>query len=150
MAIWKWPRCPQYMQRNLVTKIGNTTYGVDVIIEGNLAGILIQSNAIITWSNIVRYCIYNYRDWGGISNRCSIHKRHPIPRPNVYVWGFRAPYIRDLMVNICEKINRVITAPHCMLWAILYHVGQFKKENPLHNHFALEFCDLLRCQMLVY
>ena len=33
-------------------------------------------------SNIVRYHIYNYRNWGKISTRCWIYKRHPIPRPN--------------------------------------------------------------------
>ena len=35
----------------------------------------IQSNAVITRSNIVRYYINNYRNWSRISVRCLIHKR---------------------------------------------------------------------------
>ena len=46
-----------------------------------------QSRAIIKWSNIVRYYIYNNRDWGTISIRCWIHKRHSIPRPNGRAMG---------------------------------------------------------------
>ena len=42
----------------------------------------IQSSAVITRSNIVRFCINNCRNWDIISIRCWIHKRHPIPRPN--------------------------------------------------------------------
>ena len=41
-----------------------------------------QSSAVITWSNIARYYINNYRNWSRISIRCWIHKRHPIPRPS--------------------------------------------------------------------
>ena len=58
--------------------------------------------------NIVRYYINNYRNWGRISIRCWIHKRHPIPRPDGRAKGVS-------FVNICEKIDRVITAPHCIL-----------------------------------
>ena len=36
-------------------------------------------------SNIVRYYINDYRKGGRISISCWIHKRHPIPRPNVRV-----------------------------------------------------------------
>ena len=42
----------------------------------------IQSSAVIMRSNVIRYCIDNYTNWGRISIRCWIHKRHPIPRPN--------------------------------------------------------------------
>ena len=41
----------------------------------------IHSNAVITQSNIVRYCIKVCWNWGTISIKCWIHKRHPIPRP---------------------------------------------------------------------
>ena len=47
----------------------------------------IQSSAVISAvimrSNIVSYYINNYRNWGRISIRCWIHKRHPIPHPIV-------------------------------------------------------------------
>ena len=43
--------------------------------------IIIQSSAAITLSNLVRYHINDYRNWGRISITCWIHKRHPIPRP---------------------------------------------------------------------
>ena len=42
----------------------------------------LQSSAVITRSNVVRYYINNYRNRGRISIRCWIHKRHSIPRPN--------------------------------------------------------------------
>ena len=38
----------------------------------------IQSTAVIMRSNIVRYYVNNYRNWGRISIRCWVHKRHPI------------------------------------------------------------------------
>ena len=47
----------------------------------------IQSGAIIAQSNIVRYYINNYRNWGRISVRCWMHKRHPIPCPNGRAMG---------------------------------------------------------------
>ena len=40
-----------------------------------------KSNVVITRSNIVRHYVNDYRDWGRISVRCRIHKRHPIPTP---------------------------------------------------------------------
>ena len=45
---------------------------------------------IITAHNctyIVRYYINDYRNWGRISIRCWIHKRHPIPHPNGRAMG---------------------------------------------------------------
>ena len=66
----------------------------------------IESSAVITLSNIVRYCINNYRNRDRISISCWIHKIHPIPRPNGrYGVSF---------VDFCQKIDRVITAPHCI------------------------------------
>ena len=49
--------------------------------------ILIQLSVIIIQSSIVRFYINNYRNWGRISIRCWIHKRHPIPRPNRRAMG---------------------------------------------------------------
>ena len=48
---------------------------------------VLQSSAGLTRSSIVRYNINNYRNWGRISVRCWIHKRHPIPRPNGRAMG---------------------------------------------------------------
>ena len=62
----------------------------------------IQSSAVITWSNIVRYYTNNYRNWGRISITCWIHKRHPTPRP----------YGRAMGCYLWEKWP-VIMAPHC-------------------------------------
>ena len=47
----------------------------------------IQSSAVITRSNIVRYYINNYRNWSRMSIRCRIHKRHHITRPNGRAMG---------------------------------------------------------------
>ena len=67
----------------------------------------VQSSAVITRFNIVRYYINNYRNWGRILIRCWIHKRHFIPRPNGLAMGC-------LFVNICGKIDLIIRAPHCI------------------------------------
>ena len=45
----------------------------------------IQSSTVKTRSNIVKYYINDYRNWGKISIKCWIYKRHPIPRPE-YLW----------------------------------------------------------------
>ena len=42
---------------------------------------IVQSSAVITWSNIIRYYMNNYRNCGRISIRCCIYKRHLIPCP---------------------------------------------------------------------
>ena len=47
----------------------------------------VQSSVFITWSNIVRYCMNNYRNSGRLSIRCWTHKRHPIARPNGRAMG---------------------------------------------------------------
>ena len=69
----------------------------------------LQLSAVITCSNIVRYFMNNYRNWGRISIRCWIHKRHPIPHS-----PWRASYGVSF-VNICEKIDHVMMAPWCIL-----------------------------------
>ena len=45
---------------------------------------------------------YNYRNWGRISIRCSIHKRHPIA---------------------CAKIDHVTTALHCISLKTEWHIN---------------------------
>ena len=47
----------------------------------------VQSSAVITRFNIVRYYINKYRNWSRIWIRRWIHKRHPIPRPNGRAMG---------------------------------------------------------------
>ena len=49
--------------------------------------LIIQSSAVIMRSNIVRYFINNYRNWGRISIRCCSPKRHNIPRHNGRAMG---------------------------------------------------------------
>ena len=70
---------------------------------------VIQWSVVITQSKIVRYYINNYRNWGRLSIKCWIYKRHPIPRPNGRAMGW-------LFVNICEKIGRVIMTSHCIMF----------------------------------
>ena len=47
----------------------------------------IQSSAVITRLNIIRYYIDNYRNWSRLRIRRWTHKRHPIPSPNGRVLG---------------------------------------------------------------
>ena len=61
----------------------------------------IQSTAIITWSNITRYCIHHFSNWDEISIRVLTQKKTP---HICYGWS---------LVRILEKIDRVITAQHC-------------------------------------
>ena len=70
----------------------------------------IKSSAVITRCNIVKYCINNCRNWGRISIRCWILKRHPIVW-GVLLWG---PY---LALTGCLLLisDHVITAPHCIM-----------------------------------
>ena len=46
----------------------------------------IQSSAVTTWSNIVRYYINNYRNWSRTSIRCWIYRRHPPKSPLSLLW----------------------------------------------------------------
>ena len=50
-------------------------------------GFHIQSSAVITRFNMIRYCINNCRNRDRISIRCCIHKRHPIARPDGRAMG---------------------------------------------------------------
>ena len=68
----------------------------------------IQSRTVITRSSIVRYYINNYRNWGRISIRCWIHKRHPIPRPNGQAMGCL------LGIFVRKLTTYVIRTPHCV------------------------------------
>ena len=43
----------------------------------------IQSSAVIMRSKIIRYCINLCRNWGGLSIRCWIDWRQPIPHPRL-------------------------------------------------------------------
>ena len=100
---------------------------------------LIQSSAVITRFNIVRYYIADYRNWSRISIRCWNHKR-------------RASY-GVYFVNICEKPNRVITAPHCICilrrqWIMNTGIYGYETENNIlwlnfHNAFHSVFLIIL-------
>ena len=65
----------------------------------------IQQRAVLTRSNIVRCFKNNCQDWGRISIRCWIHKKHLIPGPNE-------------RTNIFEKFNRVYT---CLMERNYFH-----------------------------
>ena len=66
---------------------------------------ILQSSAVITWSNKTWYCIHRCWKWGRIS--IWTLKRHPIPRPNV-TYGVS-------FVNMVKKFDRVISALHCTI-----------------------------------
>ena len=72
---------------------------------------------VITRYNIVRYYMNNYKNWGRKSIRCWIHKKTSHTSP------YRASYVVSF-VNICEKIDRVITAPHCMYYLNWRRTGE--------------------------
>ena len=75
-----------------------------------------QSSVVITRSNMVTCCINNYRNWDRISIRWWNHKR-------------RARYGVSF-VNICEKIDRVITAPRCIFKQLTeYHMSLERYYN---------------------
>ena len=66
----------------------------------------IRSGTIITWSNIIWYCIYHWNARGRIQIRVWIHKNTPHSSP------YRASH-GVYFVRILQKIDRVITASHC-------------------------------------
>ena len=70
-----------------------------------------ELSAVITQSNIIRYYINNYRNWGRISTRYWIHRRHTIPRPNGWA-------VECLLWIFLEKVDRIITASHCNFFQI--------------------------------
>ena len=47
----------------------------------------ILSSTVVTRSNVVQYCIKDYRNWGRIAIKCGIHKRHPISHPRGQAMG---------------------------------------------------------------
>ena len=76
----------------------------------------IQSNAVITRSNIVTHCINNCRNWGRISIRRRIHKIHPVPRPNGELWVvfcecFWENWPRYIGTALYLKYIQIITQP---------------------------------------
>ena len=77
----------------------------------------IPLSAVITRSNIVRYCINDYTNTNRISIRCWIHKRHPEPGPN-----------RVSFVNILKKFDRGISTT---AWNRAY----------IHTHYY--YCSLI-------
>ena len=84
-----------------------------------------QSSVVITRSNIARYCIFNYRHCDKISIRCWIHKRNTIPRPNGRAMAF---------FNMCENIDRIITATQSILFCTAILLGRPPTPPPPHPH----------------
>ena len=67
-----------------------------------------QSNPVITRSNIVRNYINDCSDWGRISIRFWIQKKHPIPRPDGRAMGCLCEYLWEN----CPRYNG--TALYCI------------------------------------
>ena len=75
------------------------------------------------WSNITRYCIHHFSDWGRIYIRILTPKRHPLPRLcgrdiGCLLWGF------------WRKIYDIITAPHCICIVCIHLHILFRKFWP--------------------
>ena len=64
-----------------------------------------QSSAIIMRSNIVRYYINNYRNWGRISTRCWIHIWNPIPRPLGRGMGCLTPQVIKIQCSTTQETH---------------------------------------------
>ena len=71
----------------------------------------LQSNVVITRSNLSLYCIQHCDYSSKACIRLETHNRHPIPRPNGRVFVVKVP----------ENIDRIATAPHCIfaVWILL-------------------------------
>ena len=94
--------------------------------------VLLQSDAIITQSNMTRYCIHRCNDWSRIYIGVSIHKVHPIARPlgrdigwifcilMDEIWGDFVYFVS--FMRTFKKIDCVMKAPHCGC-VILYVFG---------------------------
>ena len=74
-------------------------YGKDFVCK-------MQWNAVITWSNITWFCKHHCTDWGRINR---IFK----PQKTLHISPYHARYEVSFL-KILEKIDRVITAPHCI------------------------------------
>ena len=67
---------------------------------------LLQSSAIIIRTNIVRWYLNNYRNWAEYQSDAGSRKDTPYLALSSVLWVS--------LVNVCEKIDYVITAPHCI------------------------------------
>ena len=118
--------------------------------------ITVQSSAVIKRSNIVRYCINNCRNWGRISIRCWIHKRHPIPLTLTgklrgvfceYLWENRLHYngttlyfgsdIYHSMLSICLQDKEKLFVRYIKLIMKLANIQVMK----VHRTY-LQVCDV--------
>ena len=92
----------------------------DSTVRARQAANHIQSSAIITWSNIVRYYINNYRNWGRISIRCLIHKDNSYIALNGELWGVFCEYFWENWPNfngtaLYYRWGRILEEGYC--WA---------------------------------
>ena len=117
-----------HYQRNnklgLLCSIG-IMYLFDLACRVALQYLIVQSSAIITRSNIVRYCIDNCRNWGRTITRYWIHKRHSIPHPNGRAMGcllliffqnwprYNCTVVCMILCLVCYVI-RLIFLSHCI------------------------------------
>ena len=82
-----------------------------------------QSSAVIRWFKILKYCVNKYRNWCRLS---------------VKAWTDRSKRTSCgvSFVNICGKIDRVITAPRCIRFYVCLAINQ----SPYVSRFGLH-CD---------
>ena len=95
--------------------------------------------------NAVQYCkINNYRIWSRILIRCWTRRRHPIPRP-------KRPSYRLSFVNICEKIDRAITAPYS-IWTSTEKAYLWYRQHSfaLYDKFGVIAIQLCYMSFMAY
>ena len=118
--------------------------GVEVILRETP----MQSSAVITRFNTTWYCTHLCRNWGRVSIRVWIPKRHCTHRASYGMYFGR----------IWEKIDRVITAPHCILKCftdpshLLMSAPNIVHDRQWYSHWSIDVAmrlsdvsDLVRC-----
>ena len=83
-------RIPVYSIRNYTFPGWNKICAIPAVSNYNISTavwVQIQSNAVVTRSNITWYDTHHCRNWGRILIRGWTHKRHPIPRPDGRAMG---------------------------------------------------------------
>ena len=85
------------------------------VMPQNLPCVIIQLSAVITWSNIVRYYINNYRNWGRISIRCWVHKNIPYLTLTGELWGVFCEYLWENWQHHNRTILYQFSARLCYL-----------------------------------
>ena len=97
--------------------------------------LLLQSSAVITWSNIAWYCTHHCRSWGKISIGGWTHQRHPIPRPDGRAMGCLSEYFGENW--------------YCYNGTALYYVSVWYWTSLVGYFRLVSVCTLLLLSYLV-